>query len=280
MAMLDLACMCGFRFQVPRPEPGGPKSSRCPSCGAPVVIVGAAGRSEGSATKPPVKAILIGGAGVLVLAVLGIAWMALSGRENPYEAQVDAEERKAAPKPTAVKPALKAPASAAAVAPSKPKPAAVPAKASAGTPPGPAPVEVPKPSPEPKPAPAAAPTSRSAVTPEAARRVKDEMLSLPPFYLNSLLDSALQARYRALAGGAPGTEEEAVQISALLTGPRLKAVKDDQARIAEGLAPSEKDAEAGLPVDRLVMVAGNIVQCRIVEENAEYPFRGYACIPW
>jgi hypothetical protein len=195
---------------------------------------------------------LAGGLGVLILGIAALVMLIRNSSENPYEKQVEAAERRKPPAPQRLVDEIP-----------PPKPAPPPATKEVPPPrevPAPVAVAAPPPSPSPP---------RNPVPPELLRRLKDEILALPPFYQGLLLDPALRARCEALAGGAAGTEADAVQIAALLGGPRLKAVRDDRAKIEEGLTASEEEAGKGLPVDRITMENGTFLHCRILEESAD-----------
>jgi hypothetical protein len=216
------------------------------------------------------KWIIAGGSAFVLLGIVLVVVFAVKSGENPYEKQVEAAEkssRKAGPAATSQRiVGMESP----------PKPAVVP-----GTPPPAAPKardqaapSAPKSAPPAAATPAPAPTAPKAkpwtpLTPQFVQRLKEEVLSLPPFYQGLLLDPAAKARVETLAGGAKGSEEDADFVAQLLSGARLKFVKDDRLRIEEGLAAAEKDAGEGLPVDRILLVDGRLMHCRVLEEGPE-----------
>lgn len=292
MARVDLQCGCGHMFFVADTTLTPQRTATCPACDATVKApAGAAAKPGAKPAKPaaPPQAsfapepsgnskkklyLLIGGAAAAVLIVVGILVVALSGPKVDYEAEaakaVEARRKafeEISSKPEKPTPKTPAPAPVAAPVPAPVKPARPePVKAPAPVPAPPKkadPVPAPAP-PEPKaaPAPVKAPT-------EALLRVRTEVLTLHPFYVGLVVPPTDRVRIDALIGGGPAGPDDAELLQALLTGSRLKAVRDEIALIAQTIPTVEREAQEGLPVDKVTMKDGRVLNCRVVDEGVE-----------
>ncbi len=267
MARIDLQCVCGFFFAVADHQLA---KAACPSCGKPAARPAPAAAASASALDHKKLKLIIGGgvaAVVLCIAVVVLVLMSRSG-ENPYEKELERADRKSPQKKTAVEAAT--PSAPGGAAPKIPPtkvpvtaavktPASTPAKAAPSSPP-PSKAAAPKPGPV---------TLKNPLSAELAKRLKDEIFTLNPFYLGSVLEGYSPERFTQLSNGAQATDEEAAQVMNLLSGARSKAARDDQSRILELYASAEKEAFEGLPVDRVKMKDARVIQCRIVEDGAE-----------
>jgi hypothetical protein len=289
-------------------EPGGVECPACLERVKPPVTASPAGRlpsraasrgSESSTAKllaavvqpvvvlpPSKKKWMAMAGGVLALGVLALVVIKLlpnspaidydqqrhsadEARKRKYEELSREEAKPVAPAAAPLAPAKPA-------APSNP--ASSPAKSEgtteykpmpAATAPSPAPAPPPPPSPS---TPAAAPAqgSGAALSPESIARLRSELLNLHPFYTNLVLTPAEKARVNAVGASGRGTAEDATLIEGLLSGPKLKAVKDELAFIAQSLPTLERESSENLPVDRITYIeTGRVLNCRILEEGTE-----------
>lgn len=266
MARIDLHCSCGFFFAVADHQLA---KAACPSCGKPAARpapVAVAAAPAGSGLDPKMLKLIIGGAVGLVVLCLGIVVLVLMSRggENPYEKELERAEKQQ--KRPVVETGYKAPAAAAASKP--PAPSKVPVTVAVKPPPSAAPTAPVQPL-KPGAAKPATLTLKNPLSAELARRMKEEIFTLNPFYLGSVLEGYSPERFTQLSNGAQATDEEAAQVMNLLSGARSKAARDDQSKIQELYASAEKEAFEGLPVDRVKMKDGRVIQCRIVEEGAD-----------
>ena len=283
MARVDLQCGCGHMFFVADTTLTPQRTAPCPACDA--VVKASAGAAVRPAAKPAAPAadafhpapsggskkkliLLIGGGVTAVLIVAVVLVVAMSGPKVDYEAEAAkaVEARKKAFEEISAKPDKSGTkVSAAAPAPSpEPVKAAPPAPVKAPAPEAPKKAAPAPASQEPKPAaaPAKAPS-------ESLLRIRTELLSLHPFYVGLVVSPPERVRIDLLVAGGPAGPDDAEFLQALLTGSRLKAVKDEIALISQTIPTVEREAQEGLPVDKVTMKDGRVLNCRVVDEGAE-----------
>jgi hypothetical protein len=304
MARVDLKCGCGYKFFVSDAQLKA--GVECPACGGPVkgpAAAGAKAPAAKAAAKPaptpsaepdeevqdfdslpagaPDKTklyIIAGGATIGVVALIAVLFLILSRPKIDYnkQAELENERRKRmfeeisnskAPGKTA---ALPPPASA---IPPLPAPAKAPeAKAPRSTeykpmpaPPPPMTGKTPVPA-APTPAPG---KSVAALSPEVLGKIRSDVLTLHPFYLGLVLSPAEKARVDGLAVTEKGAQEDVDFLQSVLTGSKLKAVRDEVSTIAQTLPTLERESEENLPVDKVTLTDGRILNCKILDEGVE-----------
>lgn len=267
MARVNLRCACGFYFSVTDAQLAKPEGVRCPSCMAPVgidgpVAGGPAGQPVRALQSAPDTAglkVKIGigvGAAVLILGIVAV--LMLKGGSPPEPPPQTATTKRPAPAP--VVPTKKAPAPKTAPTPkagTTPTAEATPA----AEPVDPAPrtgTPVPAPSPS---------ASVPPLPDDLLRSVKDELLSLKEWHLNLATTAPEKARVNALVGAGKGGPEDVEFLKSLLNGPRFRVVKEEATMIRENRTRLDADALEGLPVDRVVMADGRVLNGRIVDET-------------
>jgi hypothetical protein len=254
--------------------PGAPKRA-----GAPAVPAAAPAAAHDPFGPPPPsgskkKLYIIVGAAAAVLIILGIVIaVATSGPSVDYEkeaAKAVEAKRKAfeeistkAGSPSAT-PGSKAPATANPTpAPATPAPvkAQAPAVRPAVTP---APVAAPQ-------APAASPAAKASVplNAEALAKVRTDVLTLHPYYLGLVLTPSEKARLDGIVAGGRGVPEDADFLQALLTGGKLKAARDEIALVAQTIPTLDRESQEGLPVDKVTLNDGRVLQCRVLDESPD-----------
>lgn len=295
MARVDLKCGCGHKFFVGDAQLKA--GVECPACGESVGAPGAAPAARKAAPKPApkpapeseamedfdslppaggpskTKLYIIGGVvATAVVAIVAILLVILLRPKVDYDkqAQLDNERRRkmfaeiSATSTGKPMPPLPAPAPAAA-------PKVVPETKVTRTseykpmPPPPPPVKATTPAP-------VAPTAKPglvAVNPEVLGRIKAEVLTLHPFYQALVLTPAEKARLDGLTATEKGLPEDGDFLQAILTGPKLKSVRDEISLIAQTLPTLERESEENLPVDKVSMADGRTLNCKILEEGAE-----------
>jgi hypothetical protein len=133
----------------------------------------------------------------------------------------------------------------------------------------------PKVAPDPVPAPAAAPAApKSAggttpVNPDLSARIRTEVLSLHPFYLNLVLSPSEQSRMDRLLSGGTSVSDDVPFLQGIVSGSKLKAVRDELGLIAQTLPNLERESKEGLPVDKLTLGDGRVLNCRVLEEDVD-----------
>jgi hypothetical protein len=267
------------------------RTTTCPACDgvvkAPPAGKAAAGRpapaasssapavEDGPAPASRKKLFIIVGAAAALLIVIGIVLaVALSGPTVDYEKEAAkaVQARKKAfedidSKPTAPSAAPQAPAPAKIAPASAPLPAApVRPAASEVRPRPPLPA-----APAPASAPQTAPSSRpgAAIGPDVVARVRSDVLTLHPYYLSLLLTPAEKVRLDGISASGKGLPEDADFVQQLLTGSKLKCIRDEIAGIAQTIPTLDRESQEGLPTDRVTMNDGRVMNCRILEESPE-----------
>ncbi|HYE98562.1 MAG TPA: hypothetical protein VEJ18_06600 [Planctomycetota bacterium] len=273
MGRVDLRCRCGFMFFVNDAERA--KAPKCPSC---LSVVPLDGPAPGEAPRPAVKVLTTAGAsnpdrmkmivalsagGGLLVVGLVVTFLLLSGGGDDADPDLKAGRRPPPrPEPVAVRP----PASA---APPVPRPAPRP-EASAPSAPRPAvqppPSSVPAQPTTPRPAAVAGPPPLPA---ELLAKVRSEIQELKPFHLNLALDGAERQRLERLLKDGKGEPADVEFLTKLLAGPKLKAVLEEQQALRETARKLETEALESLPVDKVVMKDGRILQGKVVSETPE-----------
>jgi hypothetical protein len=304
MARVDLQCGCGHMFFVSDAQAKASAGVLCPACQHPVRVPAAAlakakaaapkkapaaapdaDEDDGDVVLPPVapaasprtKLYVIGGAvGVVVLGLIVTLLIVLMSPSRDYEKEARlAEEarRKAFEEITSGTETRKpSPIGGMPVLPAK---AAEPPKQARSTEFKPLPSSSP-------PAPASTPTAKPAeIASKAAPaslalgadvvgRVRSDVLGLHPFYLSLVLSPGEKARLDGIAASGRGIPDDADFIQAILTGGKLKAVRDEVALIAQTLPTLERESQENLPVDRITLVeSGRVMNCKILEETGE-----------
>jgi hypothetical protein len=269
---------------------------KCPSCLAPVKAPGAkpaAAKAAAPKAAPPSaapatasafesvgrsgadsrkKLIIIGSsaaAGVVVLIVILI--VALSGPKVDYDKQAAETERnrKRAFEEISAKAGKDSFAPLPAATPEKAKVAPAPARPTGEYKPM-APV-TPPPATTPVQAPPSGKTPVGAVgmNVETVNKIRTDVLVLHPFYLGLVLSPSEKARAEGILGSGKGVPEDADFLQSILTGGKLKAVRDEMAAIAQALPTLERESQEGLPVDKITYVGGRTMNCKIIEESPE-----------
>jgi hypothetical protein len=116
-------------------------------------------------------------------------------------------------------------------------------------------------------APAAAPTSTDALPADLIRRVKEEVLTLPSFYLVRLAPPDTRKRLDRLLAEGKGTTADAQFLERLAAGPELRAAREELAWIAQKYAKTEAEAAAERPPDRITLQDGTTLDGRIAGET-------------
>lgn len=303
MARVDLKCGCGYKFFVGDAQLKA--GVECPACGSPVKVPGAAPAAGAKAAPakaapkpapeaeeevqdfdslpaaPPDKTklyVIAGGATILVVALIAVLFVVLSRPKVDLnkQAELDNERRKRmfeeisntkAPGKTAALPAPPLP------PPPAPAPSKTPdPKAPRSTEYRPMPAPTPPPAPK-TPVPAApSPTPGKAVaslSPEVLGKIRSDVLTLHPFYLGLVLSPAEKARVDGLSVTEKGAQEDVDFLQSVLTGSKLKAVRDEISTIAQTLPTLERESEENLPVDKVTLSDGRVLNCKILDEGAD-----------
>jgi hypothetical protein len=106
--------------------------------------------------------------------------------------------------------------------------------------------------------------------PELLEKVRTQVQSLPAFYREMALSSPERSRMEGLLAVGKGTREDAGFLQGLLSGAKLKVVRDEIDSIREAFQGLEKEAFEGLPVDKVVMKDKRVRNVRIIEETPEF----------
>lgn len=300
MARVDLKCGCGYKFFVGDAQIKA--GVDCPSCGSPVQVPGAApvARKPASAKPappPPAEAedveefdslpaaegpsknklYIIGGvATVVVVALVAVVLLLVMRPKVDYAKQADLENDRRkrmfediSSKPGPKTAALPAPAPAPGLAPApkttpdpkvprsteyKPMPAPPPpaVKQASSTPVPPTPGKV-----------------VAALGPEVLGRIKAEVLSLHPFYLALVLSPGEKSRVDGLTVTEKGAPEDADFLQSILTSAKLKSVRDEISTIVQTLPTLERESDENLPVDKVTLTDGRVLNCKILDEGAD-----------
>lgn len=302
MARVDLECQCGHKFFVAEEQLSAHRLAPCPACDANVKAPAAAkpGAPKPAAKPAPKPAaapvpafepppesgskkklyIILGAAGAGVVLLVIVLAIAFSGPKVDYEKEANqamearkkAFEEISAPQKTSTTPA---PAPSPAQAPVTPKVAPAPgpmtsSELRAQRPALPvAPAVTPQPHPQ---TPGTAPAPKVnpvALNADALVKVRTDVLTLHPFHLALVLTPAEKARVDGILQSGKGVPEDADFIQALLNGPKLKAVRDEVGFIAQTLPTVDRESQEGLPVDRITLADGRVMNCRILEEGTD-----------
>ncbi len=273
MARVNLRCTsCGYHFSVNDTETSKPGGAKCPSCLAPV---GVNGPVEGGPKPKTVRVlaaapgtgalkmkIMIGAAAaVLVIAVAAVVLL-MGGSRPPEEKQAAIPKR---PTPAAAPKKEPRPAE-------KTAPASKPASTTKvdetttlntpGVPPG-----------ETVPHQPSTPAQPQATVPglpeDLLKTLKEEVLSLKVWHLNLVVSGPEKTRLDALLAAGKGAPEDVEFLKGILTGPRLRAVKEEVVMIRDTRARLEPEAMEGLPIDLVTMNDGRPLNGRIIDETPE-----------
>jgi hypothetical protein len=304
MARVDLKCGCGYKFFVGDAQLKA--GVECPACGSPVPVPGAAPAARKPAPAKPAakpappppadddevedfdslppaegvsknKLYIIGGAvAVGVLALVAVLLVIVMRPKVDYakQAELDNERRKKMFEDISTQPGKK---TSALPAPA-PIPAPTPAPAKTPEPKAPRSTEY-KPMPAPPP-PAVKPAAPSpvpptpgktvvAIAPEVLGRVKAEVLALHPFYLGLVLSPVEKSRADGLTVTEKGAPEDADFLQSILTSPKLKSVRDEISTISQTLPTLERESDENLPVDKVTLADGRVLNCKVIDEGVD-----------
>jgi len=287
MARVDLQCACGHRFFVSDAQLTPQRTASCPACDAVLEAPGASKPGAGRAAPRPAIAapdpftperptgsrkqmILIAGASVVAVATIAIVLsMVFAGPHVDYEKEAAkaVEARKKAFEEISTK--ASGPDSAPRVT-FPPKPGL------------PSPVKAPAPEVRPKTSPVSTPAAPAAASPgspavkaavalsaEILLRARTEVLGLHPYYASLVLSPAEKTRLEAIVSTGRGLPEDSDFLQSLLTGSKLKAVRDEMGWIAQTLPTLDREAQEGLPTDKVTLADGRVLNCRILDESPD-----------
>jgi hypothetical protein len=284
MARVDLKCPCGHSFFVSDAQIHPEGTVECPACGAgvnPSAKAPAAktpsraaptpfpGIEDASESKAPArkKLILIGG-GVAAVIVIGVVIL-LVGSSSPKvdfekQAALEVEKRKKAFEEV--------------VSRSTPVAPVPPPKSSVGTetsPVKPSTTSSVKPlakDPQPKPTPDTSPKpskTPSPLNPDFSAKIRTEVLPLHSFYMGLVLSPTEQARMDGLLSNGTSGPEDVDFLQAIVTGGKLKAVRDEIGMISQTIPTLERESQEGLPVDKVTLNDGRVLNCRVIDEGPD-----------
>jgi hypothetical protein len=305
MARVDLQCECGHQFFVAEEALSVHRLAPCPACDANVKAPGAAKPGAPKPAAPKVAAkpaapkpapapvefidpapeggskkklsLILGGAGAGVILLVVVLALVFSGPKVDYEKEAAkaVEERKKAFQEISTKTPSPAPAPAPApAAPVKaPAPAPGPKTSSelrAQRPALPSPAPAPGPQPGTQAAPATTPkVGAVALNADALIRVRTDVLTLHPFYMALVLTPAEKTRLDGIVASGQGLPDDADFIQALLTGGRLKSARDEIGLIVQTLPTVDRESQEGLPLDKITLTDGRVMNCRIIDEGTD-----------
>lgn len=298
MARVDLQCACGHRFFIGEEQLTPERTALCPACDA-ILDAPAAAKSGAAKTAPKgppktaapaevefvpepapaskTKLYVISGGGVAAVLVIGVLLMVVfSGPTVDYEKEAAkaVEARKKAFEEINSKPARPSSTSAPAapvVVPKTPPPEGkpaplIPVKAPAYDPKKATPVVPPPSAP---PVVVAPPAGKVAMNLDALVRVRTDVLTLHPFYMSLVVTPAEKVRLDAIVASGQGAPEDADFIQALLTGSKLKAARDEIALISQTIPTVDREAQEGLPTDKVTLADGRVLNCKILDEGTD-----------
>jgi hypothetical protein len=104
---------------------------------------------------------------------------------------------------------------------------------------------------------------------DALIRVRTEVLTLHPYYLSFVVSPPEKTRLEGLIATRRGLPEDAAFIQSILSGNKLKAVRDEAAQLTQTIPTVEREAQEGLPTDKVTLADGRVLNCRILEEGPE-----------
>jgi hypothetical protein len=288
MARVDLQCACGHQFFVGDAQLTPQRTATCPACDAVVRAPGAAKAGAPRTAPRPVapvaaapdpfspappadsrkKLYIIVGASAAALVVLGIVLaIVLSKPSVDYEKEAEkaVQARKKAFEEISSKPS--SPTGTPAVKPSTPEKAA---PVAASRPVVPESRVKPLPSPPPTVAPAE-PAFRPgvALSPDVVARLRTELLPLHPFYLSLVLTPGDKTHLDGIVATGLGLPGDADFVQGILNGTALKAVRDEVAQISQTIPTLDRESQEGLPIDKVTLADGRVLNCRILDESPE-----------
>lgn len=289
MARVDLQCGCGHQFFVSDAQLTPQRTAACPACDAAVRAPGArkAGAPRPAPTPPPAESASLGpepaegsrkklyllvGASAAGLLVVGIVLAVVLSRPSvDYEKEAEKavlarrkafEEINSKPagpaSPSAAKPAV--PEKPAPLAPVRPM---VPESRLRPAPAGPSPVAP------------AAPLDAGAARPgvalsrDALLRIRTEVLTLHPFYQSLVLSPGDKTHLEGIVATGQGFPGDPDFLQGLLNGTALKAVRDEIALVSQSIPTLDREAQEGLPTDRVTLADGRVLNCRILDESPD-----------
>lgn len=300
MARVDLQCSCGHMFFVGDAQLSQKGGVKCPAClqsvsspqGAAVQAKSAAPKAVPKAAPRPAPApvedvveaspavvsnkkiyIVAGVVGTVVVAVIVVLAILLSSPGVDYEKQAELAERErrkklfeeissSKPGPAAPSPAPQAP---------RPQTPDRPVRSTEYRP-----MPMANKVPEVKAPAGGAGTDAKpqalpgGLNPAVVARLRSEVLTLHPYYLNLILSPAEKARMDAVASTGRGLPEDSDFVQALLIGAKLKAARDEMSVIAQTLPTLERESQENLPVDRITLAdGGRVLNCKILDEGTD-----------
>lgn len=250
MPRINVNCPCGWNFFVT--DVAARQSVTCPSCGKVLNVRPPGGGAGGEAAPGDRKKLLlyaVGGGAVGLVILVVVAILVMGGEEPPPARPVTL-----APTTQPERPALKVKVE---TAPKINFPEATreePAKPSRLAPR----TDLPKPSFQPPPLPA-----------DLVRELRDNISSLPPFYLGLAVTPVERGRMDALLKAGKAAGEDVDFLRGLLAAPALKIVREEMALLRDAYSKLEGEALGQLPVDRLVLTVGRAVDGNIVGETPD-----------
>jgi hypothetical protein len=84
-----------------------------------------------------------------------------------------------------------------------------------------------------------------------------------------VMTPAEKSRLDGLTATSKGLPEDGDFLQSILTGPKLKAVRDEISTIAQTLPTLERESEENLPVDKVSLSDGRTLNCKILDEGPE-----------
>ena len=103
---------------------------------------------------------------------------------------------------------------------------------------------------------------------EVIAKVKANVLSLPAWYLDQALGVDTRKRLEQLVAAGKGSADDAAWLATTATTEALNASREESAMIAKKISDIEAILNDDLPVDRLIMDDGRMIDCRILETTA------------
>lgn len=240
MPQLRVSCPCGHSF-VATEGAVARGMVACPACKARIAL------SEPSDPAKVKIAIALGAVALLIVGVILILFLR-GGSPTPAET--------AAPKAPKVKPVV-----------------AAPVHADPAKPVAPAPLvgsSVSRPAVQEAPKPVTPPTPKEVLFPQdLLQKLRLEVVALHKFYLAACLPSEDIAKLQKLVNAGRGNEEDLEFLKNSLEEPGIARAAAEIAQIGEEFVRLNADAMGGLPLDKLELTDGRVLEVRIVETKED-----------